>query len=115
MTDLSPRFEELRVRYAQSLPSKHASLSQAWRAFEAMPDAANGRELQMMVHRLAGSAPAYGYPVLGELASVIDGEFTEWEYAAKADDDGGAALALRIASPMRALLDRLGKLAGVAG
>ena len=110
MTDSSLRFEQLRVRYAQSLPSKHSALGDAWRAFEADPDATNGRELQMMVHRLAGSAPAYGYPVLGQLASSIDGEFTEWENVSP-DGPPGAALVEKIASPMRALLDRLGELA----
>ena len=111
MMDSSERFELLRVRYAQSLPSKYAALSGAWHAFEAARDEASGRELQTMVHRLAGSAPAYGYALLGELASAIDGEFTEWENGAPEGGSGLPALAHRIAAPMQALLDRLGALA----
>ena len=61
MTDSSERFEFLRARYTRSLASKHAALVDAWRAFAGGADEKNASALQTLVHRLAGSAPAYGY------------------------------------------------------
>jgi chemotaxis protein histidine kinase CheA len=67
------RMQQLRERYANSLGHKHAALSQAWRAFEAAPrDPALRRELSMQLHRLCGSAGAYGYDEIGSSACIAD-------------------------------------------
>ncbi|MBA8882816.1 hypothetical protein [Dokdonella fugitiva] len=73
MNDTDHRFELLRRRYAQSFAAKRAALADAWLAFVAMPDdAERARELSMQVHRLCGSAAAYGYLRLGECACAAD-------------------------------------------
>lgn len=73
MTDRDERFQRLRMQYAQSLPGKRAALAEAWRAFVAAPDdAALQRELSTQLHRLAGSAGAYGYEALGTHARAAD-------------------------------------------
>jgi HPt (histidine-containing phosphotransfer) domain-containing protein len=107
MLDSSQRFAVLRTRYTQSLASKHVALEDAWRAFSAAADTATAHELQVLVHRLAGSAPAYGYGPLGPLASAIDGEFTEWENAPADSRASARVIADRLAVPVQALLDRL--------
>jgi len=114
MLDSSQRFALLRTRYTQSLASKHVALEEAWRAFDTAANEATARELQVLVHRLAGSAPAYGYGPLGMLASAIDGEFTEWENATDASRDSARAVADRLAEPMQVLLDRLAAFAAEA-
>ncbi len=73
MTDRDHRFERLRVQYAQSLPAKREALVQAWRAFEAAPhEEARLRELATLLHRLSGSAGAYGYERIGLQARAAD-------------------------------------------
>lgn len=73
MTDFNHRLDLLRERYSASLPSKREALVQAWKAVQADPaDAAHFNQLQTLVHRLAGSAAAYGYEELGELAGVVN-------------------------------------------
>jgi two-component system phosphate regulon response regulator PhoB len=73
MTDTDDRLERLHQRYADSLRAKSAELADAWRAFAASPDdAASARELSMQVHRLCGSAAAYGYRRLGDSACAAD-------------------------------------------
>jgi len=73
MNDFNHRLDLLRERYSASLPSKREALVKAWRAVQADPaDAAHFNQLQTLVHRLAGSATAYGYEELGELAGVVN-------------------------------------------
>jgi len=91
----------------ESLASKRAALADAWRAFVVAPDERNGRELHVLVHRLAGSAPAYGYGPLGELASGVDQTLADWEKTLPAMRDAASALAERLAVPMRNLLDAI--------
>lgn len=69
--DFEQRLSLLRERYEASLPSKRAALEVAWTAFEAAPGHAEARaELRTLLHRLAGSAPAYGHKALGEAAAT---------------------------------------------
>jgi HPt (histidine-containing phosphotransfer) domain-containing protein len=97
MTATSPNLEALNARYARSLASKHAALSEAWRAFASAPDDANARNLHALVHRLAGSAPTYGYATLGLLARKADHAFAE----------SGSDLAERLSEAVEALLAEL--------
>jgi CheY-like chemotaxis protein len=67
------RLQLLRVRYAGSLAAKRDALANAWRDFlDASADPVRRRELTAQVHRLCGSAAAYGYVELGERACVAD-------------------------------------------
>lgn len=77
MTATSPEMAALHARYASSLESKHAALAEAWHAFLAEQDDASARKLHDLVHRLAGSAPSYGYASLGVLAREADHVLTQ--------------------------------------
>jgi hypothetical protein len=70
--------EELRQRYAQSLPQKGRDLERLWQAFAATPERRALTELHQQVHRLSGSAPAYGFDDVGALAQPIDATISEW-------------------------------------
>jgi HPt (histidine-containing phosphotransfer) domain-containing protein len=99
MTATSPQMDALHARYARSLASKHAALQEAWRAFKAAKDDASARKLHGLVHRLAGSAPTYGYASLGTLARNADHAFAH----------SGPDLAERLEGPIDALLDDLAR------
>lgn len=67
------QLQELHARYQGSLPNKRASVELAWRALcENSSDPARLESLMRLVHRLAGSAPSYGYLEIGELAGNAD-------------------------------------------
>jgi len=70
MADRStPVLEALHARYAASLMAKRDEMMKAWRAARAAPDDAEAcAALHTRLHRLCGSAPAYGYARLGDLA-----------------------------------------------
>jgi len=99
MTATSPQMDALHARYARSLASKHAALLEAWRAFETTKDEASAKKLHGLVHRLAGSAPTYGYASLGTLARNADHAFAH----------GGHDLAVRLEEPIEALLEDLAR------
>jgi HPt (histidine-containing phosphotransfer) domain-containing protein len=105
MTETSPQIDALHARYARSLASKHVALLEAWRTFVAANDDASARKLHGLVHRLAGSAPTYGYASLGTLARKADHAFAH----------GGHDLAERLRVPVEALLDDLARQAQDAG
>lgn len=108
MTDSSRRFDDLRARYAASLQRKRDALAGAWNAFSPDPgDDGRRREVQTHVHRLAGSAPAYGYERLGEAARAADAALHEWDALAAPLRDAPQVLLARLALPMQRLLDEL--------
>lgn len=114
MTDSSKRFEFLRSRYARSLVSKHAVLAEAWRAFADTADERNARSLQILVHRLTGSAPAYGYAELGARAGAVDRELADWDETEPSARDSPGELARRLSAPMQALIESLAHHAAAA-
>ena len=68
--DFDQRVSLLRERYQASLASKRVALEAAWSAVGATPEDPDARaELRSQLHRLAGSAPAYGYKALGDAAA----------------------------------------------
>jgi len=68
--DFDHRLNLLRARYLASLPSKREGIANGWSALRETPaDAAARSELRTLLHRLAGSAPAYGHAELGGLAA----------------------------------------------
>jgi HPt (histidine-containing phosphotransfer) domain-containing protein len=78
------RYEELKQRYALALPQKAVDIEAAWTAFCADPaDAAGLGRLHQAVHRLSGSAPAYGFEDVGAAAQSVDAVFSEWMAAAE--------------------------------
>jgi len=106
MSDTDHRLERLHQRYANSLRAKSAALADAWRAFAASPDdAACARELSMQVHRLCGSAAAYGYRRLGESACAADRLIAD--ELAMQEPSSGDALVRRFASGVQDVLAEL--------
>ncbi len=113
--DADHRLALLHARYADSLPAKRAALDGAWQALAANPgDAASWREMGEHVHRLCGSASAYGYAELGERACAADRQFTASPVRSRAGiaqvarvvgalfDALDAACAMRPAAPAQA-------------
>lgn len=99
------RFDRLRRRYAASLTRKRQDLDAAWRRLQG--DARACADLHEQVHRLAGSAPAYGYEAIGVLARDVDRLLTTWRESAAPPADGDAEPVATIASPVRSLLAAL--------
>lgn len=97
----------LQERYRASLPVKHAELSLLWQKLLADPaDAVALTALQQALHRLAGSAGAYGYGAIGDLARDADSLITlrhDGLLAAEAE----AAFAQRLERPLGQLLAQL--------
>ena len=73
MIDAESQLQALHARYQSSLPSKRSDLELAWRSLGA--DSSNPAHLESLtrlVHRLAGSAPSYGFQEIGEIAGKAD-------------------------------------------
>jgi CheY-like chemotaxis protein len=105
MNDSSTRFEWLRRRYADSMAAKQEALSQAWSAFGAKPGDTQARaDLQQQLHRLCGSAHAYGYAHLGDDACSADSLMRSWESASPSLRDAPADLIRRLDAPVAAVL-----------
>lgn len=110
MNQPSEHFDLLRQRYAGSLGEKQRAMTQAWAAFSAAPSDAGARgELQQQLHRLCGSAQAYEYAHLGELACSADSLLRRWEGAPTDLRDAPADLAQRLVAPVRAVIAGLGE------
>lgn len=67
---MTNRFEQLHLRYRQSLRGKHAALATLWDRAQDSVD--SFLALQLAVHRLAGSAPIYGFDAIGDRARIAD-------------------------------------------
>lgn len=103
------KLDELRLRYWRSLPLKAQDIAAHWeRVRQAPEDRVRLAELHQQVHRLTGSAPAYGFETVGALARPIDQRLAEW-----LRDDGvsmlatPAELAGALVGPVAALIDAL--------
>lgn len=108
MTDLQHRLDHLRRSYAASLRQKHEQLDAAWNAFAATPVADDARrEVSTQIHRLAGSASAYGYERIGECARAADRLLNEFERTPPAARPSVDVLAQRLVVPVQQLLDEI--------
>ncbi len=93
MTEVDTRLAELHARYRASLPNKRASVELAWRSLCAgSADRHNRLDLMRVLHRLAGSAPSYGYERIGALASKAEERLG---HAAASADSAAAADAVQ--------------------
>lgn len=109
MNDSSERFAELKARYVQSLADKHAALARAWHDLATAPGERTAVELQTMAHRLAGSAPAYGYDAIGAAAHDVDALLNAWAKRPPAERESIGTLVEHLAQPMRALIQSLAR------
>lgn len=79
-SDSSPATDALVARFRTTLPDKLRELALAWERWLAAPDSIPAKDaLQLLVHRLAGSAPAYGFSDLGRHAFRVDERLGEWD------------------------------------
>ena len=100
--------EKLQLRYAASLAQKHAELSRAWAALQAQPDdIALGEELNSRLHRLSGSAGAYGYLRLGEVAQRLNERLRDWSEIAPSRRSSAHELVESLRIDIAVLLDEL--------
>src|SRR5262245_51624879 len=99
---------ELLQRYRASLGDKVGELALAWEAWIAAPDQREAMDkVHVLVHRLAGSAPAYGFDDLGREAQRMDGFVQSWVSEVEQLRMPLPALCQRVAAPMEALLRTL--------
>jgi HPt (histidine-containing phosphotransfer) domain-containing protein len=106
MNEASQRFARLRRRYERSLPEKRTVLARAWQALRAAPDEHRAAILQSIAHRLAGSAPPYGYETLGSAARSLDAMLDDWLKRAPADRESVVVLAELLLPRVTAVLER---------
>lgn len=108
MIESNRRFNELRANYAHSLVRKHQALTEAWRSFVADPGTDGlRRELHLLIHRLSGSALAYGYERLGTLARTADNLMRGEDERVPAARGATASGVDQLTAPIKAVLDEL--------
>lgn len=105
MTDQPPAFDLLHQRYVDSFARKREEIEQAWKRMLLMPDEEAARaDLQRLVHRLSGSAPAYGFDALGALARTVDERLAAWQRTPAHRREPTITLANDLQAPIRSLL-----------
>jgi HPt (histidine-containing phosphotransfer) domain-containing protein len=108
------KLDELRLRYLRSLPQKGDDIRAQWELLRQRPhERALLTELHQQVHRLSGSAPAYGFDDIGALARPLDQRLAEWLRAGEDERDAVTVLVGALAAPVAALVAAL-RLAGEA-
>lgn len=101
------KLDELRLRYQRSLPDKARDIRvQSQRLQTETMQRPLLQELQQQVHRLSGSAPAYGFDAIGALARPVDVYLSE-RLRGDAALPTAAELFARIAAPLEALVAAL--------
>ena len=103
------KLDELRLRYWRSLPQKAQDLLGHWQRVQQCPDQ-RGRvlEFHQQVHKLNGSAPAYGFDDIGAFARPVDQRLAEWLRGDDADVAPDAVTFIAgLAAPVAALIAAL--------
>lgn len=108
MTDQPPAFDLLHQRYTDSFAHKRNEIEHAWKQILLMPEEESARaDLQRLVHRLSGSAPAYGFDALGALARAVDDQLTQWQRTPPHRREPPITLANDLQAPIQHLLAAL--------
>lgn len=103
---------ELGRRYRAGLAEKLSELALAWERWLAAPDdLAAKQSFQVLVHRLAGSAPAYGFTDVGRCAQRLDERLVGWDGDVRALRPPLNVLCHELAAPAEALMRTLGRAA----
>ena len=72
-------FDALVQMYREALPEKRAALELEWRTILAGGAAEPAAQaLRRQLHQLAGSAGAYGYDAMGEMARALEKRWVQW-------------------------------------
>lgn len=101
-------FEELQRMYREALPEKHASLEREWQAIRGGAEAEpHAQALRRQLHQLSGSAGAYGYEAMGELARDLEKAWVAWLGTPAAQRPDANDLCTRWQGSMQDLLDAL--------
>ena len=102
--------DALHAKYRDSLSTKLSELAGAWEQWLAAPgDAAAKTRFQFLAHKLAGSAPLYGFNELGEHARHTDQMLAQWESETASLRVPLEELLQRTATSAEALLRVLGR------
>lgn len=102
------RFEELKERYAHSLSQKATELEDVWQQFAQNPyDTQARRAMHQCVHRLSGSAPAFGFERLGDAAQAVDSLLSDWLALSEFERSSPSQLQQEMAADVVALLAAL--------
>jgi len=116
ISDVTDALTVLNERYRASLPQKCCAITSAFSAWRAdLAELEHLRELNRLLHKLAGSAGGYGYARLGEAARTADGLLHEWLRDAPDDLAERHALALTIEPLLRAIADLFAAASGFHG
>jgi len=70
--DFDARMMELARAFLDALPDKYEQLVQQWQLWNHQQAPAALEQIQLIVHRLGGSADNYGYEALGCSARTLD-------------------------------------------
>lgn len=103
MTDAPDPLAALRAVYAKKLPDKMRELTVATQSLDG-GDGGTASDLRDLAHKLAGSAPTFGFPELGDAARQIERLCDSVSNAGSMTDDDVADLTERV----MALADQYG-------
>jgi HPt (histidine-containing phosphotransfer) domain-containing protein len=110
---MARRIEELHRQYVQSFFAKHEQLRRLWDALcSEEAGEAQARELHLHLHRLSGSAGAYGFEGLAQRAHELERDWTHYLDAEAASRPPAYAVCMQQAGRMAELFDELLVLAG---
>lgn len=97
-------FDELQRMYRESLPEKRVALQTAWKALQSDADAGTpAQALKYQLHQLAGSAGAYGYEAMGEMARGLEKRIVQWLVPPAPERSAARGLAAELAPLMNLL------------
>jgi HPt (histidine-containing phosphotransfer) domain-containing protein len=97
-------FEALQRMYREALEEKAQALEVEARAIAAgAPPEPHAQALRRQLHQLSGSAGAYGYDAMGEMARGLEKRWVQWLNCAPAERSDGRDLQ-RDSNPLMSLL-----------
>ena len=97
-------FETLQRMYRSSLPMKAAALEAEWNAILAgEPPGPHAEALRSQLHQLCGSAGAYGFDDMGEMARELEKSWVRWLQVPAPQRSDAFGLCMELAPRMHAL------------
>lgn len=90
--DIQARLQALRAAYAEQLPDRLAEVARQWAGLQGQPwNPEQAAILHRQLHTLAGSAPTFGFPDLGQRACRAEGLLKAWHGEGRAPSRGEMA------------------------
>lgn len=101
-------FDALVQMYREALPEKRAALEREWKAIlGGGPDEPAAQALKHQLHQLAGSAGAYGYEAMGEMARALEKRWVHWLALAPPARPEARQVCAEAAALMQALIEAM--------